>query len=468
MKKRIIEILSYITVLLLFVSNVIPVFGSSDPLTSGAFSTELMFLKDCPLVVQKERLIFDIQEFPQKSYKDKQAFFNYEGKVSAEYTLYNPTDKTVTATLAYPFGEIPSYGIIENKLTKELEFYIDNDKFNVTVNDQEVDKTLRHTSILHDGFAISNLIDGYIEDSFYSSDLPVTIYSFKTSNIKLNGQAALFTTLKADEKESKFYSKAQSGRELYKKADLFEVWIGNNATFDVIVFGKPLEEIPTWEVYLNGTREEEIEGKVTHIDTKTITFEEYVMESYPENSNIAMQDWYNAVVTELKTNEEINGYIYPIEHSVLYSNLMRWYVYDVTLEPNQTLTTTITAPVYPSIIEGDKYYTYEYTHLLSLTKKWNEYQSLEIQINTPFELLDELDQNGFEKTNDGYQLIFDGSYEKDISFTITNYEKTPIKSNSNYILFNIIINIFIVIIIGGPLYLFIRFFWNNRLSTIKK
>ena len=64
-----------------------------------------------PIIVEKELLTFDIQEFPGNHYSDLDSYLAYSGKVTAEYTFYNPADYTVTATLLFPFGCEPMYAI---------------------------------------------------------------------------------------------------------------------------------------------------------------------------------------------------------------------------------------------------------------------------------------------------------------------------------------------------------------------
>ena len=74
---------------------------------------------ECPLIVENELLTFDIQEFPKTFYESLDEYLAYSGKVTAEYTFYNPSDYTVRATLAFPFGRAPDYGYIYDYDTGE-------------------------------------------------------------------------------------------------------------------------------------------------------------------------------------------------------------------------------------------------------------------------------------------------------------------------------------------------------------
>ena len=65
---------------------------------SGVVTTD----EDCPIVIEHETLTFDLQEFPKYDYTSYDDFASYTGRVTAEYTFYNPSDMEVTARLAFP------------------------------------------------------------------------------------------------------------------------------------------------------------------------------------------------------------------------------------------------------------------------------------------------------------------------------------------------------------------------------
>lgn len=106
-----------------------------------------------------------------------------------------------------------------------------------------------------------------------------------------------------------------------------------------------------------------------------MTFKDYALRGYDENSGILECDWYNAQVELLRLGSEIwgNGLV-QIEAGVF--SLMRWYEYTITLEPGQTLKNAVTAPLYPAI---DADYTpsiYAYTYLLSPAKTWTQFRGI--------------------------------------------------------------------------------------------
>ena len=82
-----------------------------------------------------------------------------------------------------------------------------------------------------------------------------------------------------------------------------------------------------------------------------MTFKDYALRDYDENSGILESDWYNAQVEHLRLSSETwgNG-LSQIEEGDF--SLMRWYAYTLTLAPGQTLKNTVTAPLYPAIDAG--------------------------------------------------------------------------------------------------------------------
>ena len=146
MKRKVITVV--FTVLLLSVVFIQPTHANSaQRYWSGTDSTgALLKDKNCPLVVDKELLTFDVQEFPKNYYNSSEEFLAYTGKVTAEYTFRNPADYTVTATLVFPFGNLPHYGeYIYDSPTDKYIAVSDAEKYGVKVNGELIKATVRHT-----------------------------------------------------------------------------------------------------------------------------------------------------------------------------------------------------------------------------------------------------------------------------------------------------------------------------------
>ncbi len=61
----------------------------------------------CPVVVEIELLTFHIPSFPMEDRDEGNK--DYFASVTAEYSLYNPSEEEITMELIFPFGKRPSY-----------------------------------------------------------------------------------------------------------------------------------------------------------------------------------------------------------------------------------------------------------------------------------------------------------------------------------------------------------------------
>lgn len=439
--KRLNKIIIKVLVLLLFMMSVkTPVFANSAQTHwSGTDSTGTIILEeDCPIIVEKELLTFDIQEFPESYYKEADEFLKYSGKVTAKYTFYNPADYTVTATLAFPFGGIADYGDIYDYENEKHLINIDSDKYDITVDEKVIDKQLRHTLMYYGGQFelekdLNKLHDGYMEDSFYKPDLQVTKYTYIAKDVDMeehNAATAGFL-LTDDNINTRLYLESQSGGSTTNQGIMCTTWVDMKKEFSVYAIGDPLKDKLDWKFYHNGACDKEIDGTMELVSTDTLTLKEFVLSKYDPKSSILDYDWYNAIVTSFKYHEWTKGAIHSAEVDLDVSDmLMRWYQYEITLEPNQRIVNTVTAPIYPSIDGDYDPAIFEYTYLLSPAKTWKEFGNLDIVINTPYYLI-ENSIEGFEYKNPGYELHLTGLPEGELEFTLcSKKEALPARKKS--------------------------------------
>lgn len=382
---------------------------------------------DCPIVVERELLTFDVQEFPEQYYPDTDSFLAYTGKVTAEYTFRNPADYTVTATLVFPFGNPPHYGeYTYDQATGRSVDVSDALKYGVTLDGKPIEAAVRHTlKARHTSFSLDEdlpkLADSYICDSFFVPDMPVRVQRYSVTGIdKEYGAATAAFVINADSAKTRVLCEKQTGGARLKKGSQASCWVQNGDTITVYIFGEPPKEELIWTLYENGACEKVIEGTVSS-EFSEMTFKDYALRGYDENSGILESDWYNAQVELLRLGSEIwgNGLV-QIEAGVF--SLMRWYEYTITLEPGQTLKNAVTAPLYPAI---DADYTpsiYAYTYLLSPAKTWTQFGELDITVNTPY-YMTECGIDGFTRTDSGYALTLPGLPEGELTFTLSEAER---------------------------------------------
>ena len=411
--------------------------------------------KNCPLVVDKELLTFDVQEFPKNYYNSTEEFLAYTGKVTAEYTFRNPADYAVTATLVFPFGNLPHYGeYTYDSPTDKYTAASDTEKCGVKVNGKPIEATVRHTlkdrgtpfSLNED---MPKLTNGYIADSFFRPDLPVWVQQYSVEGINPENQAATAAlVLREDPTKTRVLWEEKSGMATLKDGIRISGWTKTGDTLTVYIFGEPPKDGITWSLYENGACKKKIDGNITLKYSEQMTFRDFAFREYDNSSGISESDWYNAQAAFLNAGSEEwrRGGIYT-EKSAF--SLMRWYEYTLTLEPGQFLTNTVTAPLYPAIDAGYTPSIYIYTYLLSPARTWAQFGELKIVVNTPY-YMTENDQGSFSGTERGYELTLPGLPEKELTFTLSESENPkPPKLSIPFKLVFLLAGFACFVLIGG-------------------
>ena len=425
---------------ILFASFCLPVSANSRAqVWYGTDANGVIFKEgNVPIQVESELLTFDIPTLPYASYRDAQTFLAYDSKVTAEYTFYNPTDMTVTATLLFPFGAYPEYAkLYDSNSDKEL-YDEDLQRYGVYVNEERIEAKIRHTNYSGLDFDIekqvNSMSDVFIEDAFYSHDLTVTKYSYEIVGQSL-ASAFFDITIKSPGSNRKvvLYNSnvggyITNGGDVSIKSS--SVKSSKKETIFFYVIGEPLAELPEAGWYKNNGSDpaSRIDGEFSYLGSESMTFKDFVLGEYDADRGVSEVDWYNACVAEMKEAEESIGSTHLVRH-LYFGSLMRWYEYEITLAPGEKIKNAVTAPMYPVIEAWDQPYEYHYTYLLSPASNWAEFGNLDIVINTPYEMSTS-NLEGFEKTEGGYRLSRQGlpTNEEgfmDLSFTLLNDGNTP-------------------------------------------
>lgn len=386
--------------------------------------------------VEKEILTFDIFEFPQMYYQEYEDFMAYNAKVSAEYHLYNNSDATVSATLLFPFGQMPQFSYVS---ALDGVFGEDLSNYNVLINGEKIEKTLRHTYLpTYNQFDLKRDLprvkDGYYEHEFFSPDLKITKYSISTSEISTKDGKELeepkaacvaFDWESAKNKNRKIWMPSLNSMN-WQDGEIVRIgaWVGHlGDSFEIYVFGEPFESMPKFTFYKNGGLNDgdELVGEtfVKYVDE--LTFEDFVFEHYDESKGVSKIDWYNACVDAIKDEYYDTNTILECGNisDHMYMDLMRWYEYEIEIEPKERIVNTVVAPMYPLIDRSWEPPIYQYTYLLTPASTFGNFKNLEIYINTPYYLYGSIfDLDNFEKTEKGYRVLMDELPDQDLYFTL--------------------------------------------------
>lgn len=403
--------------------------NSGVPYWEGSDGSQIIFGEDnCPIVVKKENLVFDLQEFPEELYsRDTEAFLNLESTMTASYELYNPTDYAITARLCFPIGQFPDYGAeYMRESDGHQRITVDDlERGSVLVDGKAIETTIRHTLPGNDSLNVPAA--GYAEDDFYTPDLKVTAYTWKVADEieGLEDETVQFGTGFFEEGNRKYF---------FTQEPVFTDYIDNNGYVSVpcfpgqelylYVLGDPLSQDPVWAEETDD--EDPSAGLVESEFIRLVSKDEITLASLADRmqkpySAVSETDWFNVFSGCLKNNVEGNSNIlqpwdeYGFE---VEASLERWYEYEITLDPGQTITNTVSAPVYPTVNTDQSPMTYDYLYYLSPAKDWAGLESLDIEIRTPSYLITD-NINGFEKTEDGYALHLDGLPDQELSFTLS-------------------------------------------------
>lgn len=387
--------------------------------------------ENSPIVVEKEILTFDLQEFPAEYYTSREDFLQYGGSVTAEYTFYNPSEYTVTAKLLFPFGIQPSYAGISGDIMAG--------RYGVSVDGVAVETTQRHSLTTgYDQFSLEKgldrLSDNYLEGTWVRQDTPVTKYTFEVEGTGAQQGSSVLATLSLDSciENQWFYLPDVSG---YSGGDDGTVavssWAWDGKTLEVCVIGEDFDTFPQWKFYSNGSEKEQVAGSMTEASVEQLTFREFALSQWTEDSGVSEMDWYNAVLSACEelaaeNHDLIVFWRYGMDLS---GYLMGWYEYEITLEPGQHITNRVTAPMYPDIDQNYEPAVYTYHYLLSPAQTWSQFGKLEIRINTPFHMSEE-SISGFRQTETGYRLVQGGLPEGELTFSLCQ-EEEPEKVKSS-------------------------------------
>ncbi len=447
-----------LTLILLTLAACPLVYAGGPQISYGSYSSmPISKNENTQIVIKKAMLTFDVSEFPKDSYTDAETALGYTGKVTSQVLLYNPSPSAVTTKVLVPMGNLPDYFSSTEKPFNSV-WNDDVKSSNVVVNGSPIEFKIRHT-YKRDAELI---YDEFVEDSFFSPELPVTKYTFKASGLADDAYDAT-ASFSINDATYNGLIYMPSGLQFSRNdSDAYQERIENGDVFSVYSIGQPLNTAPVFEVYESITSNKKINGTVTPLSTKTMTFKELALTEWTEYSGVLENDWYNAFVSMLRAYYTHGG----LDIS---TSLHRWIEYGITIGSGESITTTVTAPIYPNIDNDYAPDVYEYEYLLTGAKSWASVESIEININTPYYLTDsEID--GFQKTAMGYSLTLDELPQTELSFKLSTSAEP--EQDSAWEITLVILGVAFGILLATGLIIFaivvIIIYIANKLSNLQK
>lgn len=401
------------------------------------------------LALEHTNLYLDMSELPPEKFETDEAFLAYGAQLTATYTLYNPTNATVTAELMTPMGATPDYG-------RGLTAGVDAHKYTVSVDGVQVQTALRHAYTYNvyayetdrmyyasdesywRSYGLSYLSDELYAEGLYSPDTPVYAYTYHiaptdgTENFLCRAELPAYSESRLI-CSSDLWFDAQGEMYHYQYMD------------ELVTLYVVGEDYADWQWVSEDYDHVPVSLDVTLQEKRQLTFYELCMMDYDAASGASEVDYYNAYVAYLLREdgvpgtERLFGAGYGLHGS---SALLGWQCFSVTLAPGQRTEVTVCAPLYPFVDDSNLPKIYTYAVSLSQPDQWSDYGQTSVHAQTKHHLHKREmrpEPDAFSKGKDGY--VYEG--ELDGHYLIVSTCKSRVSVD--------VFGIFLVVLLLGAL-----------------
>jgi hypothetical protein len=412
-------------VMILIISTFSLVFANSGPVYwQGYPSSDIMTVdKDSPIEVKSEDLIFDFSDGNNDSH-------SVQANVTAQYEMTNPTDKTQSIQMAFPYIE-RLYNInYENiKITvdgKELPYEV----YAGNVVNSYGNSFEEHKNENFDFDKIVNTIsnDTYEAKSFKADEIG-KLYYFEVEPT-VNEKVDFTVDFTYDQEKTKiliknFNSYSREDEKVSIASGCFESQVA-----EIYVLGEDIDM--DIKGYTIGSSKEETNAFTYELTEKEIDVKSYLLDDMKSNSfvgfeNISDIQLYNLYASALDKYFVNNLGFCTVDDVLAESGSVRiiTLVYTVEFLPSQDQ-------------QVSSQFLFDY--ILNPAKNWNSFNNLNIKIITPQEAPYIIDSSiNFNKEKDNiYTASLEKLPEEDLSFTlyskekITLYDKIEGRINSSF------------------------------------
>ena len=371
------------------------------------------------LALEHTDLYLDMSELPPENFETDEAFLAYGAQLTATYTLYNPTNATVTAELMTPMGATPDYG-------RGLTVGVDAHKYTVSVDGTQVQTALRHAYTYNvyayetdrmyyasdesywRSYGLSYLSDELYAQGLYSPDTPVYAYTYHiaptdgTENFMCRAELPAYSESRLI-CSSDLWFDAQGEMYHYQYMD------------ELVTLYVVGEDYADWQWHAEDYDHVSVPVDVTLQEKRQLTFYELCMMDYDAASGASEVDYYNAYVAYLLREdgvpgtERLFGAGYGLHGN---SSLLGWQCFTLTLAPGERTEVTVCAPLYPFVDDSNLPKIYTYAVSLSQPDQWSDYGQTSVHAQTKHHLHKREmrpEPDAFSKVKDGY--VYEGELD---------------------------------------------------------
>lgn len=405
-------------------------------------------LSENPLKVTHESLCFDIDDFPDLYVEFKE---DYHAFYTAEYTIENPSDITVSADLAFPIGPLPDY-VPEN--------YRDHfgKSSRILVDGKEIPYTLRYSYDPYHSLSyretLDLLSDQMIEDDFFRADLPVTKLSYQIRGNETDGKTVKnFQFLLQNSDTSEYLMSYYNG---LNNTDLGQMEVRIDAerkdSFTFYLLGEA-ESIP--ECILLDADDKEI-GRLSP-ETEKTNMKDFLLKDAAGYPDISETDLYNIYLSSLMTQAEHQEPILQMQGlgQDYLANSFLWYTYSLEVPAHTTVVHSVTAPIFPDIDFNYTMPVYQYEYLLSPANGWGSFKDLDIRIQSSRYLLETSFGEATKEEDGTYTLHLEQLPQEELTFKISE-TLHPQRASNPYFTYFLLLFLPVILLILILLFVIIR------------
>lgn len=400
------------------------------------------------LSVTEQQIEYEIVDFPQ-------AEGEYRSTFSTTYVLTNNTDEVVTEELATPLWYQPEY----------WEGDMPSGSLSVNIDGKEVPFETRHVlsrGVDRDDISTSSLLkelqtlsDEYVESEFINRQSSFTVYTISAEGLPDDGSVYLRGFLPEPE-EGVFYW----GDIIYQSPEeeyfISKTYYGKEFKFSV-VGGSIDENDIQWTLEYSGStteegKQEDVEADLQKIVVKKSesTLGEYAESQRGDRTDISDIDWYNMVLAKESTRRMGSTEIYT------------WQLFDVVVQPQSSVTVTVTTPVMPYLNIDFEPYLKVYYYAAPPEEMWAEVgENFTTAIRTDY-YAGEIGLYYMVKTENGFTIDYGENFNGRIRFSLSEIEE-PINKHQErtdqgvlvlFMLFMLPVLVLIVVKVVGLIILF--------------
>lgn len=360
------------------------------------------------LSVTEQQIEYEIVDFPQ-------AEGEYRSTFSTTYLLTNNTGEVVTEELATPVWYQPEY----------WEGDMPSGSLSVTIDGEEVPFETRH--VLSDGVDVDyndsgrlleelqTLSDDYIDSDVISPQSPITVYTISAEGLPEDGTVRITGYLPEPDEGVLYWG------DIYHSYDegyfIYKAYYGEELKLSV-VGGSIDENDIEWKVehkYSNTSEGDEgdVEADLEKIVVKKSesTLCEYAESQRGDRTDISEIDWYNIVIQRERNYRR------------RWSDIYTWQLFEVEVQPQSSVTVSVTMPVMPYINKSFEPYLKVYYYMASPAYMWaNVAEYISMSIHTDYYPA-EIGYYDMTKTENGFTIDYGENYNGRIHFSLCEVEE---------------------------------------------